>query len=38
MLAYTGHNTSADAWRAGIYLVMLGVTVRLIRRWFRQRA
>jgi hypothetical protein len=38
MWAYTGHNTSADAWRAGIYLVMLGVTVRLIRRWFRQRA
>jgi hypothetical protein len=38
MWAYSGHNTSADAWRAGIYLVMLAITIRLIRRWFRQRA
>jgi hypothetical protein len=38
MWSYSGHNTSGDAWRAGIYLVMLVITIRLIRRWFRQRA
>jgi hypothetical protein len=38
MWSYSGHDTSGDAWRAGIYLLMLGVTIRLIRRWVRQRA
>jgi hypothetical protein len=38
MLAYTGHDgNSGDLWRAGIYVVMLGITVNLIRRWFRRR-
>jgi hypothetical protein len=38
MWSYSGYNTSGDGWRAGIYLVMLVITIRLIRRWFRQRA
>jgi hypothetical protein len=37
MWSYTGRNTSADMWRALIYLVMLVTTIRLIRRWLRQR-
>jgi|tagenome__1003787_1003787.scaffolds.fasta_scaffold17726535_1 hypothetical protein len=37
-LAYTGHSgNSGDLWRAGIMLVLMGVTGNLIRRWFRQR-
>lgn len=38
MWSYSGRDTSGDAWRAVIYLVMLAVTIRLIRRWFRHRA
>jgi hypothetical protein len=38
MTAYTGlADDSGDLWRAGISVVLLGVTLRLIRRWFRQR-
>jgi hypothetical protein len=37
MWSYSGQNTSADAWRAGVYIAMLVVTIRLIRRWWRQR-
>jgi hypothetical protein len=37
-LAYTGSNgNTGDLWRAGIMLVLLGITGNLIRRWFRQR-
>lgn len=36
--AYSGQNgDSADLWRAGIFLVLVSVTISLIRRWFRQR-
>jgi hypothetical protein len=38
MSAYTGQpNNSGDLWRAGIYLVLLGITGSLIRRWLRRR-
>ncbi|OLE21213.1 MAG: hypothetical protein AUG44_28295 [Actinobacteria bacterium 13_1_20CM_3_71_11] len=37
MLAYTGRNTSADTWRAGLFLVLLAVTGSLFRRWLRRR-
>jgi hypothetical protein len=38
MTAYTGTaGNTADLWRAGVMLVLLAVTIRLIRRWFRQR-
>jgi hypothetical protein len=37
MLAYTGRNTGADTWRAGIFLVLLAVTGSLFRRWLRRR-
>ena len=37
MWSYTGRNTPGDAWRAGIYLVMLAVTIRLLRGWLRTR-
>lgn len=36
MLAYTGRNTSADAWRAGIFLLLLAFTGSLLRRWVRR--
>ena len=37
-LAYTGRaGETGDLWRAGIMLVLLGITVQLIRRWIRQR-
>ncbi|MFC3894914.1 hypothetical protein ACFOWZ_25820 [Lentzea rhizosphaerae] len=36
--AYTGgRDTTGDGIRSIAYLVMLGVTINLIRRWFRQR-
>jgi hypothetical protein len=36
--AYTGQaGNSGDLWRAGLSLVLLGVTINLIRRWFRHR-
>src|ERR1700742_4451194 len=36
MAAYTGQpNNSADLWRAGIFIVLLGITGNLIRRWIR---
>jgi hypothetical protein len=38
MTAYTGRaGESGDLWRAGIFLVLLVITVTLIRRWFRKR-
>jgi hypothetical protein len=37
MWSYTGQNTTGDTVRAVVYLVMLGVTIRLIRNWVRQR-
>jgi hypothetical protein len=38
MTAYTGQpNNSGDLWRAGIFLVLLGTTGSLIRRWLRRR-
>jgi hypothetical protein len=37
MVAYTGQpNNSADLWRAGIFIVLLGITGNLIRRWIRR--
>lgn len=36
--AYTGREgDSGDLWRAGIFLVLLVITVNLTRRWFRRR-
>ncbi len=37
MTTYTGHNTTADQWRALIFLVLLVVTGGMIRRWLRRR-
>jgi hypothetical protein len=37
MLAYTGRNTTADEWRAGIFLLLLAVTGTMLRRWIRRR-
>lgn len=38
MTAYTGAaGDSGDLWRAGVSIVLLGITLSLIRRWFRQR-
>jgi hypothetical protein len=37
MSAYTGRNTSADQWRATIFLVLLVITGGVIRRWLRRR-
>lgn len=38
MTAYTGSpGDAADLWRAGIMLLLFVVTIRLVRRWFRQR-
>ncbi|MEV4350731.1 hypothetical protein AB0J83_40260 [Actinoplanes sp. NPDC049596] len=37
MLSYTGHNTSADAWRAGIFLALVVLTLSLTSRWIRGR-
>lgn len=37
MLSYTGRNTTADEWRAGIFLILLIVTVGMVRRWLRRR-
>ncbi len=38
MFSYSGENTKADDWRAGIFLLLLVVTIRSIRRWVRKRA
>ncbi|MFD9698660.1 hypothetical protein [Lentzea sp. NPDC059081] len=36
--AYTGtQGDSGDLVRAGVYLVMMAVTISLVRRWFRTR-
>jgi hypothetical protein len=36
--AYTGgRDTTGDGIRSFAYLLMLGVTINLIRRWFRQK-
>lgn len=35
--AYTGRGTTADNWRAGIFFVLVIVTVRMIRSWLRRR-
>jgi hypothetical protein len=37
MSVYTGRNTTADEWRAVIFIVLLVVTIGLIRRWLRRR-
>ena len=37
MSSYTGRNTTADEWRAGIFLLLLVVTIGMVRRWFRRR-
>jgi hypothetical protein len=37
MSAYTGRNTTADGWRAVIFLLLLVVTVGMVRRWLRRR-
>jgi hypothetical protein len=37
MWSYTGKNTSAETWRAVGFLVMVGVTGGMLRRWFRRR-
>jgi hypothetical protein len=38
MLAYTGKNTNADEWRAGIFLFLLLMTGGTVGRWIRRRA
>lgn len=36
--SYTGHaSDSGDLWRAGIFLVLVGSTVSMIRKWVRSR-
>jgi hypothetical protein len=37
MTAYTGRNTTADTWRAGIFILLLILTASLVRRWLRRR-
>ena len=37
MLAYTGRNTRADDWRAGLFLLLFFVTVAMLGRWVRRR-
>jgi hypothetical protein len=37
MLAYTGNSTSADAWRAWTFLVLLALTGATLRGWLRRR-
>jgi len=37
MLAYTGRNTTADNWRAGIFLFLFFATCTMIGRWIRRR-
>lgn len=37
MLSYSGTNSGADTWRAGIFLLLLAVTGTMIRRWIRRR-
>jgi CHAT domain len=37
MQSYTGRNTNGDTWRAVIFLVLIGTTAGMIRRWFRRR-
>jgi hypothetical protein len=37
MWSYTGQNTPAETGRAVAFLVMVGVTGGMIRRWFRRR-
>jgi hypothetical protein len=37
MSAYTGRNTTADEWRAVIFVVLLVVTIGMVRRWLRRR-
>jgi len=37
MLSYSGKNTNTETWRAVIFLLMCGVTIGMIRRWFRRR-
>lgn len=37
MLAYTGRNTTADNWRAGIFLFLFLATCTMIGRWIRRR-
>lgn len=37
MLAYTGRNTAADNWRAGIFLFLFVMTSAMIGRWIRRR-
>ncbi|GAA1640346.1 hypothetical protein [Actinoplanes couchii] len=37
MFAYTGDNTSGDTWRAGIFLLLVFVTLSTLGRWFRRR-
>lgn len=37
MWSYTGRNTTAEMWRAVIFLVMFSVTCGMTRRWFLRR-
>ncbi|GIF23117.1 hypothetical protein BJ973_000525 [Actinoplanes tereljensis] len=37
MLSYTGKNTSADQWHAGIFLVLAIITLSMIGKWVRGR-
>lgn len=37
-LTYNGHSSdSGNMWRAGMFIVSLGVTIRMSRRWFHRR-
>jgi hypothetical protein len=36
MWSYTGKNTSAEGWRAVVFLVMIGLTIGMLRRWLRR--
>jgi hypothetical protein len=35
--SFTGRDTTANQWHAGIFLVMLGITIRMIKRWMHRR-
>lgn len=37
MLSYSGHSTTGDEWRAGIFLFLLITTGGMAGRWVRRR-
>jgi ABC-type multidrug transport system permease subunit len=37
MLSYTGHNTTGDEWRAGLFLFLFIATSGMFGRWVRRR-